>query len=147
MGINDGSIMATFITTHMPRKDTAVPSHVWSGIRIHIIDIVQPPGIGISRIADIDAHPMIVAAPLAVKSSPTRTKKARCEGRSETIAIPRLTGLGFAFPKGGLAGVRHLHPFRVGRGVGDVAIVPVPTTCTVGFGDSLGRVLPHLLTP
>src|SRR5258708_27174299 len=144
MGIIDGSMMATVIATHMPRRDTAVPSHVWSGIRIHIIDIVQPPGIGISRIADIDAHPMIVAAPLAVKSSPTRTKKARCEGRSETIAIPRLTGLGFAFPKGGLAGVRHLHPFRVGLGVGDVAIVPVPPLVRSALRIALGRVLPHL---
>src|SRR5262249_77435 len=31
-----------------------------------------------------------------------------------------------AFPKGGLSGVRHLDPLHVGRGVGDVTLVPVP---------------------
>ena len=28
----------------------ATPGHVWPGIRIHVIDIVQPPGISISPI-------------------------------------------------------------------------------------------------
>src|ERR1700754_1292252 len=41
-------------------------------------------------------------------------------------AMPRLTGLAVAFPESGLSGVRHFDPFRVGRGVGDVAVVPVP---------------------
>jgi hypothetical protein len=35
---------------------------------IHAIDIVQPPGIGISPIADMDAHQTIVTAALAAKS-------------------------------------------------------------------------------
>src|SRR5450432_3712803 len=117
--------MATIIAIHMLKNDTAAPSHVCSGISVHVIDIAQPPGIGISRIADMDAHPMIVAVAPTAKSRPMTTR-ARCEGRSETIAMPRLTGLAFAFPKGGLTGVRHLHPLRVGRGVGDVAVVPVP---------------------
>jgi hypothetical protein len=43
----DGSIIATIITTHMPRNDAAAPGHACPGIRIHAIDIVQPPGIGI----------------------------------------------------------------------------------------------------
>src|SRR5439155_511699 len=30
----------------MPRNDAAAPGHVCPGIRIHAIDIVQPPGIG-----------------------------------------------------------------------------------------------------
>jgi hypothetical protein len=39
----------------MPRNDDAAPGHVCPGIRIHAIDIVQPPGIGISPIAAMDA--------------------------------------------------------------------------------------------
>jgi hypothetical protein len=53
----------------MPRNDAAVPGHVRPGIRIHAIDIVQPPGIGISPIADMDAHQTIVSAALATKSN------------------------------------------------------------------------------
>src|SRR5439155_14680702 len=75
MGTRDGSIIATIITTHMPRNDAAAPGHVCPGIRIHGIDMVQPPGIGISPIADMDSHQAIVSAVLAAKSSaetPTR---------------------------------------------------------------------------
>jgi len=45
----------------MPRNDAAAPGHVCPGIRIHAIDIVQPPGIGIPPIADMDAHQTIVS--------------------------------------------------------------------------------------
>jgi hypothetical protein len=45
----------------MPRNDAAAPGHVCPGIRIHAIDIVQPPGIGISPIADMDAHQRVVS--------------------------------------------------------------------------------------
>ena len=48
----------------MPRNDAAAPGHVCPGIRIHAIDIVQPPGIGISPIADMEAHQTIVSAAL-----------------------------------------------------------------------------------
>jgi len=63
----------------MPRNDTAAPGHVCPGILIQAIDIVQPPGIGISPNADIDAHQTIVTAALAVKSSAETPKKARWE--------------------------------------------------------------------
>src|SRR5262245_14239503 len=69
----------------MPRNDAAAPGHVCPGIRIHAIDIVQPPGIGISPIADMDAHQAIVNAALAAKSSAETPKKTCCEGRSETM--------------------------------------------------------------
>src|SRR5215510_10176848 len=69
----------------MPRNDAAAPSHVCSGIRIHAIDIVQPPGIAISSIADMDAPQTIVTAALAEKSSAETPKKARSEARSEGI--------------------------------------------------------------
>ena len=58
----------------MPRNDAAVPGQVCPGIRIHAIDIVQPPGIGISPIADIDPHQTIVTAALATKSSAETAK-------------------------------------------------------------------------
>ena len=65
METRDGSIM----TTHMPPNDAAAPGHVWPGIRIQAIDIVQPPGIGMPRIDDIDAHHTIVTAALVMNSS------------------------------------------------------------------------------
>jgi hypothetical protein len=85
MGTRDGSIIATIIMAHMPRKDTAAPLHVWPGIRIHAIDRVQPPGIGISLIADMDAHEWIVTAVLATKSSAEMPKKACWEARADTL--------------------------------------------------------------
>jgi hypothetical protein len=51
----------------MPRNDAAAPGHVSPHIGIHAIDIVQLPGIGISPIADMDAHQTIVPAALVAK--------------------------------------------------------------------------------
>src|SRR5829696_3031037 len=67
------------MTTHMARKDAAAPGHVCPGIRIHAIDIVQPPGIGMVPIADIDAHHPIVIAALTAKSSVETPRKVRSE--------------------------------------------------------------------
>ena len=78
----------------MPRTDAAAPGHVCPGIRIHAIDIVQPPGIGIAPIADMDAHQTIVTAALAAKSSAETPKKARSEVRAEAMR-------------------REIHPLRV----------------------------------
>jgi len=69
----------------MPMNDAAAPGHVCPGIRIHAIDIAQPPGIGISPIADIDAHQTIVTAALAAKSNVETPKNAPWEARSETM--------------------------------------------------------------
>jgi hypothetical protein len=90
MGTKDGSIIATIITTHMPTKDAVAPDHVCPGIRIHIIDIVQPPGIGIPRIADMDAHQTIVSAALVAKSDAEMPTKARWEVRSEAMPASML---------------------------------------------------------
>src|SRR5260221_2602616 len=87
MGTRDGSIIATIITTHMPRNDAAASGQVCPGIRIHAIDIVQPPGIGISPIADMDAHQTIVTAALAAKSSAETPKNTCWEARSEDIVV------------------------------------------------------------
>src|SRR3989442_5938071 len=69
----------------MPRNDAAAPGHVCPGIRIHAIDIVQPPGIGISPIADMDAHQTTVTAALTAKSSAETPKNACWEARSEAM--------------------------------------------------------------
>jgi len=58
----------------MPRNDAAAPGHVCPGIRIHAIDIVQPPGIGISPIADMDVHQMIVSACWLLRAGLRRRK-------------------------------------------------------------------------
>jgi hypothetical protein len=39
--------MATIIAVHMSRKLAANENQLWPGIRIHIMDILQPPGISI----------------------------------------------------------------------------------------------------
>ena len=49
VGSAEGSIMATIIASHMRRKLVADAAQVWPGIRSHIMDIVQPPGICISQ--------------------------------------------------------------------------------------------------
>jgi hypothetical protein len=59
----------------MRRNDPAAPGHVCLGIRIHATDIVQPPGMGISPIADMEEHWMVVTAALAAKSSAETPKK------------------------------------------------------------------------
>ena len=94
MGTSDGIIIATIITTHMPRNDAAAPGHVCPGVRIHTIDIVQPPGIGIPPIADMDPHQTIVTVALAAKSSAQTPSNACGEARSDTrcreISVPQL---------------------------------------------------------
>src|SRR5579872_1759543 len=84
----------------MPRNDAAAPGHVCPGIRIHTNDIVQPPGIFIPPIADMEAHQAIVSAALPAKSSAENPKKARCEARSETM--PRETSIPQVAPRGSL---------------------------------------------
>jgi len=60
-----------------------------SDIRIHAIDIVQPPGIGISPNADMDAHHTIVPAALAAKSSAEAPRNARSEAMRREISPSR----------------------------------------------------------
>src|SRR5580692_509838 len=48
-------------------------------------------------------------------------------------------------PKGGLPGVRHLDPFRIGRGIGDVKLVPVPPFVRPALRIAFRRILPRLL--
>src|SRR5262245_18981898 len=63
----------------------AALSHACPGISIHVIDMVQPPGIGILLIADIDALLAIVAAALAVNSRAETARNARSAFRSKLM--------------------------------------------------------------
>jgi len=49
VGSADGIIITTIIATHMSKKPVADADQVGPGIRIHIMDIVQPPGISITQ--------------------------------------------------------------------------------------------------
>src|SRR5262249_14665928 len=69
LGNKDGSIIATIMTIHIPRNDPAASSHVCPGIRIQVMDMLQPPGMDISPIPDMEPHQAIVTAVLIVKSS------------------------------------------------------------------------------
>ena len=70
----------------MPRNEAAAPGQVCPGIRIHAIDIVQPPGIGIPPVACMDVHQTIVTTALAVKTSAETPKNACREARSEAMS-------------------------------------------------------------
>ena len=62
-------------------------SHVCPGIRIHTIDIVQAPGIGIPGMADIGPHQRIVSAALVAKSNAEIPAKTRWEVRLEAAPV------------------------------------------------------------
>jgi hypothetical protein len=81
MGARVGSIIATIITVHITANDPAAAGHVCPGIGIHIIDIVQPPVIGIPPIAGMGPHQTIVSAALVAKSNAQTTAKVRWEVR------------------------------------------------------------------
>ena len=76
----------------MPRNAAAVPDQLWSGIRIHVIDMVQPPGIGIPPIADMVVQPTTVVTALAAKSSAATPRNAWLEARvpRDEIAGPSM---------------------------------------------------------
>jgi hypothetical protein len=67
VGVSEGSIIDAIITAHMPRNDTAARQRVPEHMGAQVIDIIQPPGIGMPPIADMDAHQCAVAAALATK--------------------------------------------------------------------------------
>lgn len=50
--------------TDMPKNEDVMPAHVCPGMRIQVIDIVQPPGTGIPHVADMDFDQRTVAAVL-----------------------------------------------------------------------------------
>jgi hypothetical protein len=52
----------------MTINTAAVPGHDWPGIRVHTVDNVHPPGIGIPPIAVMARHRVTVAFALKAKS-------------------------------------------------------------------------------
>ena len=93
MGTSAGSIIATIITLHMPRNVAAAPDQLWPGIRIHAIDMVQPPGISMPGIADMDPHQTMVIAVLAANTSAAVPMRARSGRRVLVVTLPPDAGL------------------------------------------------------
>ncbi|WP_324147595.1 hypothetical protein [Dyella sp.] len=56
-------------------------------MRIHIIDIDQPPGIGMASMRDMDAHPTIVSTALVAKIAAEAAKKVRSEVCEVIMAV------------------------------------------------------------
>ena len=74
------------MTSHIAVNDVVASIQPCPGIPIHVIDIVQPPGICISGMPDMDVHQMIVKAAVVAKSEAQIAKKARWAVRSESGA-------------------------------------------------------------
>ena len=62
----------------MPRNVAAAPGQLWPGIRIHAIDMVQPPGISMPGIADMDPHQKTVVLALAANTTADAPSRPRC---------------------------------------------------------------------
>jgi len=72
----------------MPTNEAVAPARVGPGIRTHPIDIVQPPGIGISPVADMELHQTVVTATQTTNSIAKVPMKVRREACSETERGP-----------------------------------------------------------
>src|SRR5437762_6615424 len=97
----------------MPRNDAAAPGHVCPRIRIHAIDIVQPPGIGIAPIADMDAPQTIVTAALAANSNAETPRKTCMEASAEprrASTLPEAARRGLAASEGKSVMMRQSFP-------------------------------------
>src|SRR6266446_2380488 len=101
MGTRDGSIIATIITTHMPRNDAAAPGHVCPPIRIHATDIDQPPGIGTDEQQAGRSQSRTVAADATRKVAAHAATKPHCRAGSTRLS---LAIFGIMTPS--------VHPFR-----------------------------------
>jgi hypothetical protein len=75
------------MTIHMPTNDAAAANHVWAGVRIHAMDIVQPPGIGIALVVGMEAHHVALNAVLTANAIVEMPKNANRDTRSATMAI------------------------------------------------------------
>jgi hypothetical protein len=86
MGTRDGVIIATIITTHIPRNEAAAPGQDCPGILIQAMDMVQPPGMGMPP--PIDLHQRIVPPALARKRSAQAPRNARSRVTSGRPGAP-----------------------------------------------------------
>jgi hypothetical protein len=95
IGVSDGIIMAAIMTTHMARNDAAASIQVCPGIRIHAIDMVKPPGIGIPPMSHVELHQNTVTAVLIMNTSAETPKKAcsdTCREGAKTRFGPDMPG-------------------------------------------------------
>src|SRR5262245_39170902 len=135
MGTRDGNIIATIITTHMPRNPAAAPDQDWPGILIQAIDMIQPPGIGMPP--DIEPHQATVAAALATNRSALAARNPRSAPPSVRVPV-MVTDPGLRELQAGL--VAPLGD-QVQEVVGAVQHVDAPGVGGVGVEDRAVRVL------
>src|SRR5262249_20662530 len=81
------------ITTHLGTNAAVAPNQVCPGIRIHIIERAQPPGMRISPIADMDTQQAIVIATLAAKTIAETPRNARRESTTRLAWFVPVVGL------------------------------------------------------
>src|SRR5215831_8936306 len=72
--------MAIIITSHMAVNVAAAPAQVCPGMRIQAMDMLQPPGISMPGMDDMDPHQASVSAALPRNSSATVTRNPRAAG-------------------------------------------------------------------
>src|ERR1700722_12782959 len=92
IGTCDGIIIATIIGAHIPTNETIAARQDCPGIRIHAIDIVQPPCIRISPIADMEFQQSTVTIALTAKSSAETPIMLRWEASINTNWRPVFLG-------------------------------------------------------
>ncbi|WP_050452003.1 hypothetical protein [Candidatus Burkholderia verschuerenii] len=74
IGANNGNIIAVIIASHMAMKSAAARSQVLPQSRVHIVDSVQPPGIGSVSIACEESS---IGVTIAANASAAMTRNRR----------------------------------------------------------------------
>jgi hypothetical protein len=83
----------------MPRNEARVLIQLCPGIRIHAIDNVQPPGIGMPPVADMDPHHASVSPAQRMKGSaktPTKASSETCSASRASVGLEILASKLFA---------------------------------------------------
>src|ERR1700754_5175793 len=81
------------MTAHMPRNDVAASSHVWSGMRIHVIAVTEPPHRGTCPMADIGPCQAIVVAEQIRNSAAQAPKNQYRDTRSAFVISTLFTSI------------------------------------------------------
>src|SRR5262245_53332170 len=74
MATSEGNIIAAIISSHMARNAAAADASDCPGMRIHAIDMLQPPGIGMPPLND--AHQTTVVAAVRAKVTAPQARRA-----------------------------------------------------------------------
>ena len=77
--------MATIMTLHIARNAAPAAGQDCPGMRIQVIDIVQPPGMGMFAIDAIEAHQCVVTTTLAANSKAAAPMKGRSLSRATSV--------------------------------------------------------------